>query len=42
MGMLYREQVEFAVGHGVAVHAELAPGAYDQACLAENRHCARL
>jgi len=31
MGMLYREQVEFAVGHGVAVHAELAPGAYDQA-----------
>jgi hypothetical protein len=33
MGMLYREQVEFAVGHGVAVHAELAPGKYDQAIL---------
>ena len=31
MSMLYREQVEFAVGHGVAVHAELAPGSYDQA-----------
>lgn len=31
MGMLYREQVEFAVGHGVAVHADLAPGAFDQA-----------
>ncbi|PWB56025.1 MAG: helicase [Anaerolineales bacterium] len=31
MGMLYREQVEFAVGHGVAVHAELAPGSFDQA-----------
>ncbi|MRR32431.1 helicase, partial [bacterium] len=31
MGMLYREQVEFAVGHGVAVHAELTPGAVDQA-----------
>lgn len=31
MGMLYREQLEFAVGHGVAVHAELAPGAVDRA-----------
>lgn len=31
MQMLYREQVEFAVGHGVAVHAELEPGYYDQA-----------
>lgn len=31
MQMLYRRQVEFAVGHGVAVQAELAPGAYDQA-----------
>ena len=31
MGMLYRQQVEFAVGHGVAVHAELAEGRYDQA-----------
>jgi hypothetical protein len=26
MDMLYRRQVEFAVGHGVAVHAEVAPG----------------
>jgi hypothetical protein len=25
MAMLYRHQVEFAVGHGVAVHAETAP-----------------
>lgn len=33
MGMLYREQVEFAVGHGVAVHADLAPGSYDRAVL---------
>ena len=33
MSMLYREQVEFAVGHGVAVHAELAPGMVDQAVL---------
>jgi hypothetical protein len=33
MGMLYREQVEFAVGHGVAVHADLAPGSYDKAVL---------
>ena len=31
MGMLYREQVEFAVGHGMAVHAELAEGFYDRA-----------
>lgn len=31
MAMLYRQQVEFAVGHGVAVHAELAAGRYDQA-----------
>jgi hypothetical protein len=31
MGMLYRQQVEFAVGHGVAVHAELAEGFYDRA-----------
>ena len=31
MGMLYRQQVEFAVGHGVAVHADLAPGSFDQA-----------
>ena len=26
MDMLYRRHVEFAVGHGVAVHAEVAPG----------------
>jgi hypothetical protein len=31
MHMLYRQQVEFAVGHGVAVHAELAKGRYDRA-----------
>ncbi len=31
MGMLYREQVEFAVGHGVAVHVELEPGEFDRA-----------
>lgn len=31
MGMLYRQQVEFAVGHGVAIHAELAEGFYDRA-----------
>jgi hypothetical protein len=29
MAMLYRNQVEFAVGHGVAVKAELAPDHYD-------------
>ncbi|MDW8396636.1 MAG: DISARM system helicase DrmA [Anaerolineae bacterium] len=29
--MLYRKQVEFAVGHGVAVHAECAPGRFDAA-----------
>ena len=31
MAMLYRHQVEFAVGHGVAVHADLAEGRTDQA-----------
>lgn len=31
MTMLYRDQVEFAVGHGVGVHAELSPGAKDRA-----------
>lgn len=31
MQMLYRKQVEFAVGHGVAVHAELADGEWDLA-----------
>jgi len=29
MAMLYRNQVEFAVGHGVAVKAELAPNCHD-------------
>ncbi len=29
MRMLYRKEVEFAVGHGVAVHAELAEGSFD-------------
>lgn len=31
MQMLYRQQVEFAVGHGIAVHADLADGRYDRA-----------
>ncbi len=31
MAMLYRHQVEFAVGHGVSVHAETAPGRPDRA-----------
>ena len=31
MAMLYRRQVEFAAGHGVAVHAELDPTAFDRA-----------
>jgi hypothetical protein len=31
MHMLYRKQVEFAVGHGVAVHAELAKEHFDRA-----------
>ncbi len=26
LDLLYREKVEFAVGHGIAVHAEVAPG----------------
>ena len=29
MQMLYRRQVEFAVGHGVAVHADLVPDCWD-------------
>jgi hypothetical protein len=34
MAMRYRRQVEFAVGHGVAVEADLAPDAWDRAvCL---------
>ena len=31
MEMLYRRRVEFAVGHGVAVEPDLAPGAWDRA-----------
>jgi len=31
MAMLYRHHVEFAVGHGVAVHAEVAPGSPERA-----------
>ena len=31
MNMAYRHETEFAVGHGVAVHAELAPGSTDRA-----------
>ncbi|NUM47565.1 MAG: hypothetical protein HUU38_22920 [Anaerolineales bacterium] len=29
--MLYRQKLEFAVGHGVAVHADLAPDRWDRA-----------
>ncbi len=29
--MIYREQVEFAVGHGVAIHAQTAPGHTERA-----------
>ncbi len=31
MQMVYRKQVEFAVGHGVAVHADLPPGGWERA-----------
>ncbi len=31
MAMLYRHEVEFAVGHGVGVHAEISPFAWDHA-----------
>lgn len=31
MAMLYRHQTEFAVGHGIAVHADLAAGRTDRA-----------
>ncbi len=31
MQMVYRKQVEFAVGHGVAVHADLPPGGWQRA-----------
>lgn len=31
LNMLYRNQVEFAIGHGVSVHAETAPNSSDRA-----------
>jgi hypothetical protein len=31
LDLIYRRRVEFAVGHGVSVHAETAPGAPDRA-----------
>ncbi|HJN17016.1 MAG TPA: helicase, partial [Armatimonadota bacterium] len=31
MAMLYKRHVEFATGHGVAVHVEIADGSYDRA-----------
>ncbi len=31
MAMLYRRRVEFAVGHGISVHAEVAPGQPERA-----------
>jgi hypothetical protein len=31
LAMLYRDKVEFAVGHGVSVHWELSPGRVDRA-----------
>ena len=31
MAMLYRRDLEFAVGHGVGVHVEKAPGGWDRA-----------
>ncbi|HZQ06526.1 MAG TPA: DISARM system helicase DrmA, partial [Anaerolineae bacterium] len=31
MRMLYRKQVEFGVGHGVAIHADLAPDSFERA-----------
>lgn len=37
MEMLYRREVEFAVGHGAAVHAELAVGRWDRARAIETR-----
>jgi len=37
MEMLYRRDVEFAVGHGAAVHAELVPGRWDCARSIETR-----
>jgi hypothetical protein len=35
--LIYRRHVEFAVGHGVAVHAEVSPNTPDQATALETR-----
>ncbi|MEI8196097.1 MAG: helicase, partial [Phycisphaerae bacterium] len=35
MAMLYRHHVEFAVGHGVSVHAQVAPNSTDQAVMVQ-------
>jgi hypothetical protein len=37
MEMLYRHHLEFAVGHGVAVHADRPPGMYSRACRISSR-----
>lgn len=37
MAMLYRHHVEFAVGHGVSVHSELAKGSTDQAVMVQTK-----
>ena len=37
MAMLYRQQVEFAVGHGVSVHAEPLPGEPERAARISTR-----
>jgi hypothetical protein len=37
MAMLYRQHVEFAVGHGVSVHAEVAASSPDKATRIETR-----
>jgi hypothetical protein len=42
MAMLYRRRVEFAVGHGVAIHAETAPGEAAAALRIETRVVPRL
>ena len=39
MAMLYRHHVEFAVGHGVAVHAEVAPESPEQAVRIATASC---
>jgi hypothetical protein len=37
MAMLYRREVEFAVGHGVSVQAKLAPGEWERAIAISTR-----